>query len=155
MKIGHLSLRQWISIVVRGIYTFYLRKIKGMDIGKNCSISQKAALDKANPKGIHIGDGSRVSIEVMLLAHDYFRGKMWVDTYIGKHCVIAGRAIICPGITLGDHVFVGAGSVVTKSFPSNCMIAGNPARIIRTGIEISDRWQIVNFGTLVKKESPN
>ena len=148
-----LTLRQHISTKVRSFYAWYLKNFKKMDIGKNCSISQKAVLDTANPKGVHIGDGSRISVEVMLLAHDYFRGKMKVDTYIGKHCVIAGRAIICPGITLGDHVFVGAGSVVTKSFPSHCMIAGNPARIIRTGIEISDKWQIVNFGTLVKKNS--
>jgi len=153
MKIGRLTLRQWISKGVRESYTFYLKKVKGMDIGKNCSISQRTTLDRINPKGIHIGDGSMIAVEVMLLAHDNFKGKMWVDTYIGKHCVIAGRAIICPGITLGDHVFVGTGSVVTKSFPSNCMIAGNPAKIIRTGIEISDRWQIVNFGTLVKKDS--
>ena len=84
----------------------------------------------------------------------WLMGKNKVDTYIGKRCVIGGRAIITPGVTLGDHVFVGAGSVVTKSFPSHCLIAGNPARIIRTGIEISEKSQIVNFGTLVKnKES--
>ena len=145
------TFRQRISNFVRGLYTIYLKKIKKVDIGKNCSISQRAVIDRVNPKGVHIGDRTRVSVEAMILAHDYFRGKMWVDTYIGRNCVIGGRAIICPGITLGDHVFVGAGSIVTKNFPNNCMIAGNPAKIIRTGIEISDRWQIINSGELVKK----
>lgn len=50
---------------------------------------------------------------------------------IGDDCWIGGRAVINPGVTLGDNVIVGSGSVVTKSFPSDTVIAGNPARIIR------------------------
>ena len=50
---------------------------------------------------------------------------------IGNNCWIGGRAIINPGVTLGDNVVVGAGSVVTKSFGSNVVIAGNPARVIK------------------------
>ncbi len=50
---------------------------------------------------------------------------------IGNDCWIGGGAIINPGVTLGDNVVVGSGSVVTKSFPSNVVIAGNPAKIIR------------------------
>jgi len=50
---------------------------------------------------------------------------------IGNDCWIGGHAVINPGVTLGDNVIVGSGSVVTKSFPSNVIIAGNPAKIIR------------------------
>lgn len=148
-----LSFRQKISRVINRSYGVYLRKIRGVDVGKNCQISWRALIDRAHPKGVHIGDGTRVALEAMIIAHDYSRGegKMWCDTYIGKHCVIGGRAIILLGVSLGDHVFVGAGSVVTKSFPSHCLIAGNPARMIRFGIEISDRTQIVNRGKLVEK----
>ena len=82
-------------------------------------------------------------MEALIIEHDYSRGThMWCDTYIGYQCVIGGRAIILPGVALGNHVFVGAGSVVTRSFQDNCLIAGNPARITRTGIEISDKVQI-------------
>ena len=50
---------------------------------------------------------------------------------IGNDCWIGGGAIINPGVTLGDNVIVGSGAVVTKSFPSNVVIAGNPAKIIK------------------------
>ncbi len=51
---------------------------------------------------------------------------------IGNDCWIGGHAVINPGVTLGDNVIVGSGAVVTKSFPSNVIIAGNPAKVIKT-----------------------
>ncbi|KJD31928.1 hypothetical protein PK35_12325 [Tamlana nanhaiensis] len=51
---------------------------------------------------------------------------------IGNNVWIGGNATICPGVTLGHNVVVGSGAVVTKSFPDNVVIAGNPAKIIKT-----------------------
>lgn len=49
---------------------------------------------------------------------------------IGKRCWIGANAIILPGITIGDNCVIAAGSVVTKDVPSDCTVAGVPARII-------------------------
>lgn len=50
---------------------------------------------------------------------------------IGKNCWIGAGVIVLPGITIGDNVVVGAGSVVTKDLPSNVVAVGNPCRILR------------------------
>lgn len=50
---------------------------------------------------------------------------------IGDNVWIGGHVTILPGVTIGNNVVVGAGSVVTKSFPDNVVIAGNPAAIVK------------------------
>lgn len=50
---------------------------------------------------------------------------------IGDNCWLGSDVTVIGGVTLGDNVVVGAGSVVTKSFDDNVVIAGNPARVIK------------------------
>ena len=54
-----------------------------------------------------------------------------MPVHIGKNCWIGAGAIILPGVTIGDQVVVGAGSVVTKDLPSNVVAVGNPCRVVR------------------------
>ncbi len=49
---------------------------------------------------------------------------------IGDYVYIGSNSLIMPGVTIGNNVLVAAGSVVTKSVPSNTVVAGNPARVI-------------------------
>ena len=58
-----------------------------------------------------------------------------MPVHIGRNCWIGAGAIILPGITVGDNVVIGAGSIVTKDLPSNVLAVGNPCRILR---EIND-----------------
>jgi nucleoside-diphosphate-sugar epimerase len=61
---------------------------------------------------------------------------------IGGRCFIGGGSMILPGVTVGDEVIVAAGAVVTRDVPPRSIVAGNPARIIRSDIEV------VRFGRL-------
>lgn len=86
--------------------------------------------------GIEIGDGTIFAPGVKIISanHDPQDLSQWKPDRpikIGKNCWIGANAVILPGVELGDNVIVGAGAVVTKSFPGNVIVAGNPARIIR------------------------
>lgn len=54
---------------------------------------------------------------------------------IGRNCWLGANVVVVPGVTIGDNVVVGAGSVVTKDLPSNVVAVGNPCRILR---EVND-----------------
>ncbi|CAM3661390.1 sugar O-acetyltransferase [Aeromicrobium ponti] len=55
-----------------------------------------------------------------------------VPIIIGDDVWIGGSSVILPGITIGDNSIVAAGSVVTKDVPANTIVAGNPAKILKS-----------------------
>lgn len=86
---------------------------------------------------IFIGEGTYIAQNVCLITQNhnlYNPEKRGVakDIKLGKKCWIGANAVILPGVILGDHTVVGAGSIVTKSFPDgHCVIVGNPAKKIK------------------------
>jgi acetyltransferase-like isoleucine patch superfamily enzyme len=130
------------KLVVEG-HVMFLRNVWGMDIGKGSRISLRAKLDRTNPKGVHIGLNTGIGTGAVVLTHD-FVGNRHVDTRIGSNCHIGINVIILPGITIGDHCIVAPASVVMKDVPTGSLIAGNPARVIETGLVLGP-WGIRNW----------
>lgn len=125
------------------LFPWYCRTFYGMTIGEGTIISRRSNLDwNINPKGIHIGSYSLVA-GATILTHDYCRS-MKCDTIVGNNCFIGGGAYILPGVHIGDNVIVGMGAVVTKDVPDNCIVAGNPAKIIKENIKVG------RYGVLIK-----
>ncbi|MCB2114962.1 MAG: acyltransferase [Rhodobacteraceae bacterium] len=113
----------------------WYRKVWGMDIHPTAQFSLSAKFDRTFPLGIHIGPYSYVAFDVRILTHDRTRG-LYSHTRIGANCFIGGCSLILPGVEIGDNCVVGAGSVVTKSVPPRSIVAGNPAKVIRSNIEV-------------------
>ena len=128
------------EFVLKANVVFY-RRVLGMDVGDNVRISLRARMDFTNPRGILIGEGTYVAFDSIIFAHDMSR-LLHTDTYIGKNCFVGAKAIVMPGVRVGDYCIVGSGAVVTKDVPSGSIVAGNPAKVIRSGI------RTVKFGIL-------
>jgi acetyltransferase-like isoleucine patch superfamily enzyme len=82
--------------------------------------------------GVEIGDDTVFAPGVKIISanHDRRDMKEWIPAApvrIGKRCWIGANAVILPGVVLGDDVTVGAGAVVTKSFPAKARVVGVPA----------------------------
>lgn len=113
--------------------------------GKNIEFDVDSVNVFQNPGGyfqcdtgkIKIGKGCYVAQNVGIITRnhnpaqpdEYLPAK---DVVIGDCCWLGMNVVILPGVHLGNHTTVGAGAVVTHSFEGNCVIAGNPAKVIRS-----------------------
>ncbi|MBT1191862.1 acyltransferase [Rhodococcoides kroppenstedtii] len=94
----------------------------------------------SEPFLISIGNDVTISSHVSFVTHDggtrvLRRRNPGLHVYgrivIGNNCFIGMRTIILPGVTIGDDVVIGAGSVVTKDVPSRSVAAGVPCRVLK------------------------
>ena len=129
------KIRNFIRLIVITLRHFILTAVYGMNIDRSARISFGTKLDKTNPKGIYIGEESYIASGALIFTHDYARG-------IHKDTIGANAIVMC-GINIGDEVIVGAGAIVTKDVPSHCIVAGNPAKIIKTDIHTKKFGQLI------------
>ena len=127
-----------------GLYqrTIIVTRIPGAKISIGDRVGISGATIYAR-KEITIGDDTNIGGNVKILDNDFHpidpqaRQQDIKDQIgtkpivIGRNCFIGCNALILKGTVLGDNCVVGAGSVVTGQFGDNCVIAGNPARVIR------------------------
>ena len=128
-------LRTRLQVILAGLRAVWLRRVWGMDLGADVRISGKAFLDFTNPKGVHIGSQTLMAPGARVLTHD-FVGGYHRDTRIGARCFIGANAIILPGVSVGDQCIIAAGAVVTEDVPAHAMVAGNPAKVVRSGLSL-------------------
>ena len=108
----------------------------GVKIGENNFIASKFWSSEGYL--IEIGNNCQITEGVKFFTHggggairkEYPKFDCFGKVTIGNYVYIGNNSLIMPGVTIGDNVLVAAGSVVTKSVPSNVVIGGNPAKII-------------------------
>jgi acetyltransferase-like isoleucine patch superfamily enzyme len=87
---------------------------------------------------VEVGDNVGFSAGSTIITHGFWNSVLegysseFAPVKIGNNVIIGYRAVILPGVTIGDYCTIGAGAVVTKSFPPYCVIGGVPAKVIKT-----------------------
>lgn len=126
----------------------YARKI-GVNFTGECYIYGNVDWS-TEPWIISIGRNVHITDGVRFLTHDggtlLFRQyipdlEITKPIVIGNDVYIGNDTIILPGVTIGDKVVIGAGAVVSKSVPSNSVVVGSPARVIKTADEYFEKIQ--------------
>ena len=106
-----------------GIPVIFKKKGSQLNIGENCTIKSSFLSNLVD------NDFHPIEVEARNLDIKEKIGTRKIK--IGKDCFIGANSLILKGVEIGDGSVVGAGSVVTGKFPSNVVIAGNPARVIK------------------------
>ena len=100
-----------------------IQSVVGVTIGSGCLLGDEVVIQDTSFHEIDEGAAPKVAPVV-----------------IGDNVWIARRAIILPGVTIGDHAVIGAGSIVTRSVGPKTVVAGNPARPLRR-VDASDGFR--------------
>lgn len=114
-----------------------------LTIGHRVSVNQGISL--VAELSITVGDYSRIGDHAAVYDSSYHPVEEGADVRrapvtIGRNVWIGRAAIILPGVTLGDHAVVAAGSVVTKDVPARTLVAGAPAKPVRS-LTARDDWR--------------
>lgn len=121
-------------------------KLCGMDVSGTIKfIHSSVYLDTAYAQNIHIGDNCVLSVNTIVLAHDFSvecgmtaiglgdlsnEKKIVKDVYIGDNVFIGAGCIILPGTHIGNNCIIGAGTVCSGNIPDDSVVVGEKCKII-------------------------
>lgn len=121
----------------------WVLKKTGCHIGKGCFIGDNVRIDTGHSDMITIEDGVSIAGGTRLLCHqrdftDYFVGSDYLKLgytikpiVLKKGCLVGMESFVMPGVTIGEGVIVGAGSLVTKDVPAWTIATGRPAKVVK------------------------
>jgi len=120
-----------------------------LQIGDDAAIETPCTISLSAP--VRIGRRVHFGQEVMVLSGTHHIGGMeqrcgaydFQPVTIGDGTWVGSRALILPGVSIGDGCVVAAGAIVTRSMPPNCMVGGNPARVIsKLGVSAAQKTDV-------------
>lgn len=140
----HISFKQWASFWLKRDKSVFWPTYKDVELTHpnniHVGINSRVGLRPGNyiqgNGGLYIGSNVDITTNCGIISgnHDVLNHSKHInkEVRIEDHCWIGMNTMILPGVHLGPRTVVGAGSVVTKSFPEGfCIIAGNPARLVK------------------------
>ena len=146
LKLKWKMMNSWIlhSIAYSSPLSNFVVKIqrsRGVTIGKNCHISPYVLIDLVYPELVKIENNVTLGSNTMIFAHinptanldlkkSHYPRKV-AEVTIKSGAVINPGAIITAGVTIGKNSIVSIGSAVFEDVPDNCIVLGNPARVVK------------------------
>lgn len=135
MAVGSLNKLRKLRLFLTGSRRRWLQWTTGVQIDETASISLTSRMLPGQPGGVIIGAESLIAFKTLLDARDPVTGEVR-PIHVGKRCFIGGGSMILPGVTIGDESIVAAGAVVFDDVPPRSIVAGNPARVVRSDIKV-------------------
>lgn len=119
---------------------------RGIRIGNNSNFGYGCRIIG---KDLSIGDNVMMGPDVVIITDNHLTtdiSRPMIEqgqanskpVIIGNDVWIGARVIILPGVTIGDHAIIAAGSVVTKSAPEYSVVGGNPARVLKSRLDATE-----------------